>query len=206
VIGRLATSATVLVCLVSGCSLVDDDLTVDPPPRPSQSDLDRMKSSPDTKYWVGESFEGHELTHAQHRPPRAYLAYGEPECDASSCSYDLEINTSAARDIVDPPTCWRSIRRALVLACDESPPSARVLTGSVIVNIDFGDEPALPVVRSLRLMNDRSELGPLPAPKPFTCRELVRIPDRYEKHLDRALMTRCTKAEQRALQKRRRGK
>jgi len=205
VVRRLGISAAALACLLGGCNLVDDDLTVDPPPKPSHAAVERLKASPGAKYWLGASFGGRDLTYAHHGGPHTYLAYGEPECDASGCLYGLEVSTSAARDIVDPPRCWRSLGRALLLACGAHPQSARVLTGSVLVNVNFDGEPALPVIRSLRLMNDRSQPGSLPGPEPFTCRELVRIPDRFESHLDKRLLTKCSDAEQRALRKRLRG-
>lgn len=138
---RMLASGALLLCLATACNVVEDEFTIDPPPKPSEADIDRLRSSPGVKFWVGRSFDGRDLTHAVHRPPRTYLAYGEPYCDASGCSYDLQIDTSAARDIVDPPSCWRSIGRALVLVCGADAPSARVLTGSVIVNIDYGDRP-----------------------------------------------------------------
>ena len=119
-----------------------------------------------------------------------YLAYGEPDCDASSCSYPLEVTTSEARDVTGPAGCVRGFGRALMMACAGEPGPVRVLTGDVIVTIDAGVDEALPLLRSLRLTGE-DEPGPLPPPDPLTCRELDRIPPRHERRLPRRLLTRC---------------
>lgn len=195
---RRTAIALVLLSVAGGCGSLPDD--VDPLPRPSDEDLDDLRSTSHPVYWLGSSYEGHELSSARIVPrsrrygplPRTYLTYGEPDCDTSGCHYPLEVDTSAARDIVDPPRCWRDLGRALMLACFDD--DVRVLTGSVIVYVRFGEESALRAAGSLRLTKHDTATAPLPEPTPFTCRELARIPDRYERHLPRRLRVGCSKS------------
>ena len=178
--------------LAFGCAETDFPDDAEPFPKPSEDDVERLESSRETVYWLGRSHDGRELTYAKTagRVRHTYLAYGEPDCDASSCSYPLEVTTSEARDVTGPTRCVRSFGRALMMACPGDLGPVRILTGDVIVTVDAGEDESLPLVRLLRLTRE-DEPGPLPPPDPFTCRELDRIPPSHVRRLPKRLLARC---------------
>jgi hypothetical protein len=201
---RAALTLTVVVAaLLAGCGS-DDTTATTPPPRtvpdkpPTPTQLAAIKSVPGAPiYWLGRRYRSSQLTRATLTatdPPDAIFQYGTPACEAGTgCTYPLGVATVRKRDPSSEEACWHELGAALVLACAHAP-SAQVYTGDVEVFIQSSGADPLGAARALRLKttSPTSAVTTLPAPRPFSCRQLERFPDAFASSLPAPLRPSCS--------------
>lgn len=195
VISVLAAAAIVGSLVLAFLVSFDSGDEFEPPPKPTAADLERIRDdSGFPVYWLGPSYRGKELNHADPLDDEAavLLSYGGPYCDSFDevCNFDIDVITSRSRAVEteDPdtgeryPICWRRVGRALALGCrDHDPTLVEVFTGSVRVQVshNLSDGQAHPLLEALRPMKG----GALAAPEPFGCRETRQISARLRTRL-----------------------
>lgn len=201
---RAALALTVVVAaLLAGCGS-DDTTATTPPPRtvpdgpPSAAQLAAIRSTRSALiYWLGRSYRGTSLTRATLTatdPADAIFQYGKPLCEAGTgCTYPLGVATVRKRDPSSEEACWHELGAAFVLACAHAP-SAQVYTGDVEVFIQSSGANPLDAARALRLKtaSPTSAVAALPAPRPFSCRQLERFPDAFASALPASLRPSCS--------------
>lgn len=123
--GRLAAILALLALLsLAGCagSEFEDE---DEGSRPSAELLDDLRDYSDRKpiYWLGDSFEGLEISGAELGEEGAWVSYGQRSCDPGSGCHAFPVVVATASGWPDPyvppasrrNTCFERVRGAVLL-------------------------------------------------------------------------------------------